>query len=137
MLHIIADITWLKDSGDWLGALWPYFAILGGILGLGYRVLKKMFENSLHVMIQTEIRPLHEQFRNNGGSSMRDAVDRVEKKVDSALEEQKNMKDDQSDMKDDLSDMKDTLRRHTDSDAENFNAINQSVIKILTEVGSK
>lgn len=75
----------LNNLANW----WPL--ILGLISGLGilYRFLNKKFKDildkSLHGIVESEIKPIavqvdkvEEQFRNNGGGSMKDAVDRVE-----------------------------------------------------------
>lgn len=76
-----------------LKANWELIAFFGGLLLSGYRLFKRASKRMLHQTVLEQIKPaqeemlaamaaMSEQFKNNGGSSMRDAVDGVSKKLD-------------------------------------------------------
>lgn len=74
----------VRSFGNYVGDIWPIFVLLIAAGG-GYFKLRKNFNESLKDSIvktvQSEIEPIKEQFKNNGGSSMKDAIDRIDNKL--------------------------------------------------------
>lgn len=56
---------------------WPILLMAGAALGAIYRIFKNGMRNILSDLVETEIKPIQEQFKNNGGSTLKDAVDRM------------------------------------------------------------
>lgn len=90
-VDIIPDF--LEDLGTELSHIWPVLLVLGFVGGIIWRFAKHTVKTSLtqvmHDTVVTEIRPIQEkvkaieeQFQNNGGSSLKDAVDKVNAKLD-------------------------------------------------------
>lgn len=80
---------WLQQFGGELGNAWPVFVAVIAIIGALYKLMGRIVKKVLHETVVSEIRPLNEkvdsiqeQFKNNGGSSMKDAVDKVNRKLD-------------------------------------------------------
>ena len=76
---------WLQELGGEVGEAWPIIVLLifltPPVKWLWTSVSKK------HTLwVARQIEPILSEFRNNGGSSMKDAVDRLEIKVDAVLE---------------------------------------------------
>jgi hypothetical protein len=67
----------IETLGSEIGNAWPILLAIGAILG-GFRWLWKKAKDE----IISEIRPINEQFQNNGGASLRDAVDELNHKID-------------------------------------------------------
>lgn len=74
--------TLLNNLSNW----WPLLLALASGLGVMYRFLRNSFRSALHEVVLVEIKPMREQFENNGGGSMRDAVDRIETELAVAKE---------------------------------------------------
>lgn len=56
---------------------WPVLVMIAAAAGAFYRVFKNGMRNMLSDIVDNEIKPIQEQFRNNGGSTLKDAVDRM------------------------------------------------------------
>lgn len=70
---LFAQTVDLGSVLDW----WPVVLGIGAALGAMYRLFKNAMKNMLSQIVDEEIKPIQEQFKNNGGSTMKDAVDRV------------------------------------------------------------
>jgi PAS domain S-box-containing protein len=70
---LFAQTVDLGSILDW----WPVVLGIGAALGALYRLFKNAMKNMLSQLVDEEIKPIQEQFKNNGGSTMKDAVDRV------------------------------------------------------------
>jgi PAS domain S-box-containing protein len=101
LLGFVPD--WLENAGKEVGDIWPILVIVAGAAGIVYRLTKRSFKNVMHDFVQEEIKPLQQQFENNGGSSMRDAIDNIDK----------------------------TMTTHTESDASNFKHIAEVLDRIV------
>lgn len=69
---------------DSLANWWPMITAIFGAAIMLYRGLNKSVRKALHETVQEEIKPIQEQFKNNGGGSMKDAVDRLGVQLDDA-----------------------------------------------------
>jgi len=79
ILHTV--LTVLKD---WLGLLAPFFLVFGVIWKMW---LKKRYDDGRE--LYKKINVIAEEFRPNGGSTLRDAINRIEAKV--TIQEQKTI----------------------------------------------
>lgn len=68
---------WLDSIAKDLGSLWPIILFIGAVAGL-IRWITNKFREEVRELIVIEIEPLKAEFKNNGGSSFKDAIDRLE-----------------------------------------------------------
>lgn len=68
---------WLDSIAKDLGSLWPIILFIGAVAGL-IRWIANKFREEVRELIVIEIEPLKAEFKNNGGSSFKDAIDRLE-----------------------------------------------------------
>lgn len=72
----------LKDAGDTVAHIWPLFVLVGAMLGglkAGWRTVRR----ELEAVVTTQVAPVLKEVTPNGGGSLKDAVKRIEAKVDS------------------------------------------------------
>jgi hypothetical protein len=75
---LLAELPpWLETVATDLGTLWPIVLFVGAAYGL-VRWISKKFKEEVHELIVDEIQPIKAEFKNNGGSSFKDAIDRLE-----------------------------------------------------------
>jgi len=75
---ILAELPlWLDSVAKDLGSLWPIILFIGAVVGL-IRWITSKFKEEVRELIVIEIEPLKAEFKNNGGSSFKDAIDRLE-----------------------------------------------------------
>ncbi len=68
---------WLENFANDVSSLWPIVLLIGAGYGL-IRWASNKFKNEVRDLIIVEIEPLKAEFQNNGGSSFKDALDRLE-----------------------------------------------------------
>lgn len=119
----------LQTFGSELANAWPIFVALGIIFGGLYRMIRRAFKKIMHETVVAEIRPIQEQFKNNGGSTMKDAMDNITDRVEKITDRVEDIVVAQNILSDAQEIANEALIKHTDSDAENFQ-------KILDLVGS-
>lgn len=81
-LLILADVIpqGVEDFGAEIGAAWPIIIALVFFVGFVGALGRWVWRKILH-KIQEELKPVKEEFKPNGGSTFRDSLDRVEKRV--------------------------------------------------------
>jgi uncharacterized protein YukE len=91
---IVAELPqWLEDLATDLGTLWPIVLFVGAAYGLIKWITKK-FQEEVKELIISEVQPIKDEFRNNGGSSFKDSVDRIEDNYTSVRRDLDHMKSD-------------------------------------------
>lgn len=127
MISMILASVYLPESlqtfGSELANAWPVFVALGIIFGGLYRMIRRAFKKIMHETVVAEIRPIREQFKNNGGSTMKDAVDNLTARVEKINDRVGDVVAAQNILSDAQEIANEALIKHTDSDAENFQKI--------------
>jgi len=68
---------WLETIASDLSTLWPIVLFVGAGYGL-IKWLSSRFRDEVRDLIVGEVEPIKAEFKNNGGSSFRDAIDRLD-----------------------------------------------------------
>ena len=91
---ILAELPqWLNNLATDLEALWPIVLFLGAAYGLIKWITRK-FQQEVKELIIGEVEPIKAEFKNNGGSSFKDSVDRIEEGYKSVRTDLDHMKSD-------------------------------------------
>jgi hypothetical protein len=94
LLTILAELPqWLNNLATDLGTLWPIVLFVGAAYGLIKWITKK-FQQEVKELIIGEVEPIKAEFKNNGGSSFKDSVDRIEEGYKSVRTDLDHMKSD-------------------------------------------
>jgi len=76
--YVLAELPqWLETIASDLSTLWPIVLFVGAGYGL-IKWLSSRFREEVRDLIVGEIEPIKAEFKNNGGSSFKDAIDRLE-----------------------------------------------------------
>lgn len=67
---------WIENLGNDLNTLWPIFAAVAGIYGF-YRATRRAFREEVTEIVKQEITPMKAELMPNGGSSIKDKVDKL------------------------------------------------------------
>lgn len=94
ILNILAELPlWLSNLANDLESLWPIVLFVGAAYGLIKWITKK-FQQEVKELIIGEVEPIKAEFKNNGGSSFKDSVDRIEEGYKSVRSDLDHMKSD-------------------------------------------
>lgn len=115
---------WLQTLATDLGVLWPIVLFVGAAYGLVKWVSKK-FRDEVRDLIVDEVEPIKAEFKNNGGSSVKDAIDRLDANY-------KDIRDDIKDLHGDVNHLKGDVD-HIKSDLDGIAAKSAREHKILSE----
>ncbi len=85
---------WVSNTGEELGKIWPLITLFGIALAF----MRKWIKMTLHTAVRIEVEPMVSELKHNGGSSMKDAMRRMEKN-------QIEMKENQTDIASVVSDV--------------------------------
>lgn len=91
-LSLLAELPqWLETLAMDIQALWPIVLAVGAFYGV-IRWLSNKFKTEVKSLICEEMAPLKAEFQNNGGASLKDAIDRLEKNMDYLKSDLDNIK---------------------------------------------
>lgn len=119
---------WLQTVAVDLGTLWPIVLFIGAAYGL-VRWISKRFKEEVRELIVDEVTPIKAEFQNNGGSSVKDAIDRLDANY-------KDLKTDVSHLRGDVSHLKGDVD-HIKSDLDGISERATSEHKLMAEKISK
>jgi hypothetical protein len=115
---------WLQTIATDLGVLWPIVLFVGAAYGL-VKWISKKFRDEVRDLIIDEVEPIKSEFKNNGGSSVKDAIDRLDSNY-------QDIKGNIRDLHGDLSHLKSDVD-HIKSDLDGIAAKSAREHKILSE----
>ena len=76
--NVLAELPqWLETIAKDLSTLWPIVLFVGAGYGL-IKWISNKFRDEVRDLIVDEMEPIKAEFKNNGGSSFKDAIDRLE-----------------------------------------------------------
>jgi hypothetical protein len=102
--YILAELPqWLETIATDLSKLWPIVLFIGAGYGL-IKWLSNKFRDEVRDLIVGEVEPIKAEFKNNGGSSFKDAIDRLDDNF-------KNLRADVNHIKSDVDSMRLELTR--------------------------
>lgn len=103
LLSIFAELPqWLDNLAADLESLWPIVLFVGAVYGLIKWITKK-FQQEVKELIIGEVEPIKAEFKNNGGSSFKDSVDRIEEGYKNVRTDLDHMKSDIDGIRNDIS----------------------------------
>lgn len=102
ILSITAQLPqWLDNFSTDLGTLWPIVLFIGAAYGL-VKWISKKFKDEVKELIVSEVEPIKAELSNNGGSSVKDAIDRLDENYGNLKENVSGIKKDMDEMRSDI-----------------------------------
>lgn len=106
MLYFIISASsslpeWLQTLATDLGTLWPIVLFVGAAYGL-VKWISKKFRDEVRDLIVDEVQPIRAEFQNNGGSSVKDTIDRLGADYKDLKENVSHLRNDMSHLKNDV-----------------------------------
>jgi len=120
---------WLQTLATDLGVLWPIVLFVGAAYGL-VKWISKKFRDEVRDLIVEEVEPIKAEFKNNGGSSVKDAIDRLDANYGGLKKDVGHLRDDISHLKGDVDHIKVDLDNMAEKATQDHKFLNEKIAKI-------
>jgi chromosome segregation ATPase len=120
---------WLQTIATDLGVLWPIVLFVGAAYGL-VKWISKKFRDEVRDLIIHEVEPIKSEFKNNGGSSFRDAIDRLDTNYEGMKDDIRDIHGDVTHLKSDIDHIKSDLDGIAEKSAKEHKNLSEKIGKI-------